>query len=346
MNRLDYGRLALIAKQLKPFRGTDNHFPIAMRTHTYKRFSVETDDRGNEEYHVYYGYSWYEVEVSAEEMAKRGNKWHGRTVTEANGTKKHYEYAREWNEIGIVRNDNTLELTANSLHQGTRYFLSNMFNRYGSDVVSSVRHGGVIYREFQGNYREGYTNTKIIPLFRGQRINLDTAMSVLDYEVRTQRVNRTRSKEVLAEYDESLKLNEILFKTMSRGVFEDSLKEVFDEAMPNLEDSRYWRSASAARKMMDYATAQVKTDIFKAVCATMMGEGIYQSWTIGTNSGYWSKDSYEPEDYYRLAKQKIVRHILQGSGALDVKLYKPNEPYPSSNWDVRVMLNNNLVRTY
>lgn len=345
--RLDYARLTDIVKQVKPFRKTENEYPIGMRTQTYKRFSAEKDAEGDTFFRIYYGYIWNEVEVNAEQYALI-KKWGGRAVTEADGSKKYYTYEQSWNDIGIVRKDNTLELTANHLHQGTRYFLSNMFNRYGTEVISSVRHGGVIYREFEGNYKDGYTSTKIIPLFKGQRISLDTCTSVLDYEVHLSKVNRTKSKEVLAEYEDPLKLTELLFKTMTPEVFVDSLKEVFVEAMPEPDEgSRWlWRNAIAARKMMDYATAQVKADIFKSVCATMMGEGIYNAWSIGSDNSYPNNVAYEPEDFFKLAKQKIIKRIRQGSGALDVRVFKPNEPYPSSNWDITVSTYGKQIQTY
>ena len=345
-NRLSYERLEYIAKTDRPYRGTTNHYPIHNRKHSYKRFSAEIGKDGNVEFHIYYGYSLTKIEVSAERYAKERKHSGGTIYDELYKTTKYYIYKRDWTEVGVVRKDNTFELTATNLYQGTRYFLASMFNNYRARVIASVKHGGTIYCEYEGGYNVSYANTKVIPLFKGQRIDLETNSSVLNYEVHTHKVNRARSKEVLAEYDAPLKFTELVFKTMTREVFHDSLIEVFKEALPEGMEGGYWRD-DRARKVMDYATAQVKGDMFKAICATMIGEKIYQARSIVAGyTHYYPTDYIKPEDYYRVAKQKIVKYIRRDSSAFDVKVYKANEAYPSSNWDIYVKLDGKNMQTY
>lgn len=343
---LDYGRLSHIAKTTTPYRGTTNTYPIGKRGQSYKRFAVETDKDGIAFYRIYYQYHWEEEEVTAEVYNSRNpKKWGGRTETATNGDKKYYEYVKYWNEVGVVRKDNTFELTARSVHQGTRGFLTDMFNVYRSEVVSSVRHGGVIYREYTGSYTEGYTTTKIIPLFKGQRISLHNITSVINYEVHLSKVNRTRSKQVLEDFAEPLKFAEVLFTTLTPELFKDSLQEVFSEVFPVRDSDYMWRSVSTSRQMLEYAKAQSKVDIFKSICAYMMGYGLYNTWSVGSYNSVHGV--YEPAGRcFNLAKQKIVRGIRQANGALDVKVYKANEVYPSSTWDIQIMNDFNQVVTY
>jgi hypothetical protein len=218
-----------------------------------------------------------------------------------------------------------------------------MIGQYLSYFTSSVRHGGTIYKENIGTWRNP-TVTKIIPLFKGQRIDLNTMTSVVDYEVRLPAVNRTRSKDIMAKYADALKFNEAMFKTMSSEVFEMSLREVYEEVFG--KTGYTWRNAEKANKMLAYASEHVDTDMYKAICATMMGEGIHSAWTIGCDLSSWTNSSYEAHTYFKAAKEKIAKRIKLGGGALDIKVYKANEPYPSNKWEIGIYLNNKQVTAY
>jgi hypothetical protein len=266
-----------------------------------------------------------------------------RVETQADNSVKYIVWDRLWDEIGVVRKDNTFELTSNRMHQGTRYFINAMFNKYQSEVVSSIRHGGAIYREWTGSWGNR-TTTKIIPLFIGQRINLETNNSVLDYEVHLSKVNRTRTKEVMSEYVEAIKFNEVMFKTMTEDSFIASLKEVYAEA---IKEGERWRSSNAMSCMLNYATEQVKVDMFKSICATMMATS-YRLWSYGSdnNNSYYGEMDYAPYVYYTQALKKINRQLKIGANALDSVVYKANEAYPSNTWDITLLHNGNPVRQY
>jgi hypothetical protein len=231
------------------------------------------------------------------------------------------------------------------MHQGTRYFLSAMFNNYQSEIVSSVKHGGVIYRAWTGTWANK-TITKVIPFFTGQRINLETNSSVLDYEVYLSKVNRTKTKEVMAEYVEALKFNEVMFKTMSNEAFLASLQETYAEAVT---EGERWRSSKSVAFMQSYAREYVKVDMFKSICATMMLSH-YRLWAYGSEVNRSNNHNYDgditPHDYYLSARKKIDRQIKIGANALDAVIYKANEPYPSNTWDITVIHNGNTVRQY
>jgi hypothetical protein len=344
-NRLSYERLEHITKTNKPYRGTTNEYPLSYREHSYKRFFKETDAKGDSYFRIIYGYKYVDRYITKEEHdAMTAKGLYTRVETQADNSVKYMVWERFWDEVGVVRKDNTFELTTDRMHQGTRYFINAMFNKYQSEVVSSVKHGGAIYREWTGSWGNR-TTTKIIPLFIGQRINLETNSSVLDYEVHLSKVNRTRTKEVMSEYVEALKFTEVMFKTMSEDSFKSALQETYAEA---ITEGEKWRSSKAMEFMRSYATKQVKVDMFKAICATMMTAN-YRLWSYGsernTNNYYGEMDS-TPHDYYLSARKKIDRQIKIGANALDAIVYKANEAYPSNTWDITVLHNGNPVRQY
>jgi hypothetical protein len=343
-NRLSYERLEHIANTNKPYRGTTNEFPLTKRAHSYKRFFKETDAKGEPFFRIIYGYKYIDRYIDkAEYDAKQAEGLYVRVETQADNSVKYIVWDRHWDEIGIVRKDNTFELTATNLHQGTRYFISAMFNKYQCEVLSSVRHGGAIYKEWTGTWNNP-TVTKVIPLFKGQRINLDTNNSVLDYEVHLSKVNRTRTKQIMAEYVEAIKFNEVMFKTMTEDSFISSLKEVYAEA---ITEGERWRSSQAVARMLEYATEHVKVDMFKSICATMMASS-YRLWSYGSdnNNSYFGQMDYSPHVYYTQALKKIDRQLKIGANALDAIVYKANEAYPSNTWDITVLHNGNTVRQY
>jgi len=164
-NRLSYERLEHIAKTNKPYRGTTNEFPLTKRAHSYKRFFRETDAKGEAYFRIIYGYKYvdrYITKTEYDTMQAKG--LYVRVETQADNSVKYIVWDRNWDEIGIVRKDNTFELTATNMHQGTRYFISSMFNNYMGEVLSSIRHGGVIYKEYTGTWTK-QTITKVVVNF-------------------------------------------------------------------------------------------------------------------------------------------------------------------------------------
>jgi hypothetical protein len=343
-NRLSYERLEHITKTNKPYRGTTNEYPLSYREHSHKRFIAETDASGDTYFRIIYGYKYVDRYVDKAEYDDMDAKGlYVRVETQADNSVKYIVWDRLWDEIGVVRKDNTFELTSNRMHQGTRYFIQAMFNKYQGDVLASVRHGGVIYREWTGTWNDK-TVTKIIPLFVGQRIDLETNSSVLDYEVHLSKVNRTRTKEIMSEYVDAIKFNEVIFKTMTEDSFTAGLKEVYAEA---LTEGERWRSSNAVARMLEYAKNNVKVDMFKSICATMMATS-YRLWSYGSdnNNSYYGQMDYAPYVYYTQALKKIDRQIKIGANALDSVVYKANEPYPSNTWDIKVIHNGNTVSQY
>ena len=342
-NYLNYNRLTDIVKNNKPYRKTTDRFPLSYRQHGYKCFFVKQDENGDTEYHIAYQWKYTEVEVTKAEYDDMSARQIWGIRDRGNGV--YVKWVRDWDIIGVVHKDNTFELTTDRLHQGTRYFLSQMFNVYNSEVVSSIKHGGAIYREYEGNYTDGYTNLIVIPLFKGQKIDLTTNRSVVNYEVQLPYVNRQRSKEVMAEYKDNLNVAEMFFKSMTNEVFRSEMEEVYNEVYASLDEKPTWRNQEAGITMEDYAKAHTKTDMFKTIYAVMMYRGVLNSWSLGSGSPYY-QSSRTPIEYFKSARQHLIKRLKLENNVHDIKTYKANEAYPSNSWEVRILVDGNLVRAY
>lgn len=360
MNYLSYERLTKITETQKPYRRTTNRYPLSYREHGYKCFFVEKDAQGNIEYHIAYQHAHTEKELTkseADAITATGG-WVG-TTQRSNGTIKYYVWERHWHMLGIVRNDNTFEFTTSNLHQGDRMFLSATMGKHGSEVVSSVKHGGAIYREYIRDdektiaKREDnrwsptyYIDTKIIPLFKGQRINLESNESVINYEVHLPYVNRKRSKEVVSKYKDEIQVAETFFKTMTSEVFASEMQEVYNKVFADDEDKPSWRSHAAETTMLKYAKSRLQEDLYEGLYALMMGLGVLNSWAIGCGNQYYRDRGHFPLTYFQIAYQKFIKYIKLENGALDVKVYSSNELYPSNAWEVKILVDGNEVRAY
>jgi len=358
-NYLQYARLAHIAKTNKPYRKSTDRFPLSYRQHSYKCFFVKQDENGDDEYHIAYHHRYREQSITKTQFDNEKVNNH---LVRDRGNGNYFMWVKDWDIVGVVRKDNTFEFTTNQIHQGTRQFLASMFNVYYSEVVSSIKHGGAIYREYERDEEKTnakqanrvdnrwcptyYKDTKVIPLFKGQRIDLATNSSVINYEVHLPYVNRKRSKEVMVGYKDTLGVAELFFKTMTGDVFRSEMREVYDEVYADMETKPSWRDNEAADKLMAYTKSQINNDMYKAMYATMMYSGSLNAWSIGTNNQYYNNDRYEPHQYFKYAKDKIIKQLKLENNVHDIKTFKANEAYPTNTWEVKVLVDGKQVRVY
>ena len=356
MKMLNYERLSRIVKDIKPYRRTKNskdtidRYPLDWRKHGYKCFFVEKDANGDNEYHIAYQHEYNKAEITKAEYDELVAKRSWGVRDEGGGI--YTKYVRGWHVLGIVRKDNTFEFTTETMHQGDRMFLTSNMGIYHSEVVSSVKHGGTIYREYERDeerssseygWGTAWKDTIVIPLFKGQRINIETNRSVLNYEVRLPYVNRQRSKEVMAEYREPLQIAEMFFKTMTSEVFASEMQEVYKEVFG---DDDPWANKEAVDKMLGYAETQIDKDIYKYMYALMMSNRILNSWNIGQNNQYYRNHTHFPLTYFQSARTKFIKTIKLCNHVLEDKVYSANELYPSNAWAVKIFVDGERVRAY
>ena len=135
----NYQRLLKISETQKPYRKSESRYPFSDRRYGYKHF-FKQEVNGVPEFVLCYGYDN-----------------HG-------GIDK--------NQFARIRSDNSIEFIRVEpfMYQGLRMIMSAFHYRNGY-FRSSVRHGGIIYNKLIDEH-EGIW--RIIPIFKGLRMNMDT----------------------------------------------------------------------------------------------------------------------------------------------------------------------------
>lgn len=363
MNKLSYERLKKVTETEKPYRGTTDRYPIWHRGHAHKCFFVKKDEQGNDEYHIAYGYNYGRKEITKEEhdlvmKIQEDNKIQRRLrkpikrvpyvytnggYTMQGGTTEpvtYWQSIKDFDIVGVVRSDNTFEFTQEKyLGQGTRYFLTHMFGgTYWRAFTSQVRKGGVVYEE----YSEGNT-VKTIPIFKGQRLDLATNTSVINYTVHLPRVNRKRANQVLGGRKLEFKFMESVFKAMPSDVFINELQDTFKDVFGEAKD--VWRGETEIDKLVKFAMECKDTDPVKSLYAIMISRGIANAWYLARQGQQWGAGP-NPLSYFNLIKKHMVNQLIRDGGALDIKEVKPNEIYKGNSWGAMVTVDSKQVTVY
>lgn len=347
---LSYERLSNIVRDIKPYGKTKasidtrDRYPFDWRKHSHKCFFVEKDAQGNDEYHIAYQQNYKRVEITEDEyktIQASQDSWMANKNSEGVYTKS----VRHWTILGIVRNDNTFEFTSDYMGQGDRMYLTSTLGVYRGEIVSSIKHGGTIYREYVGSYREGFKDTMVIPIFKGQRFNIDTNRSVIDYEVQLPYVNKQRNKGIMAKYKDELNFAETMFKTMTNEVFASEMQDVYNEVFPT-DTKPSWPNGEAVQTVCEYANENLRDDLYRYMYALMLSSRVLNAWNIGTGNKYYTQYINEPHTYFQATKKKFIKGIKLLNNVLDNKVYKANEMYPSNTWAVKILVNGSEVKAY
>jgi hypothetical protein len=339
MARFSYERLLGITKDTKPYRGTGNQYPIMDRNHGYKRFHVHMVD-GKIEFHLQHGFR-YDLQVITKERyvyLKDVKKHYMPSIDVGeDGEDRYRNYERSPQMIGIVREDNTFEFTADDLHQGIRYFLSQGFNGW---FYSSVKHGGVICKCSSGYYSH---NHKYIPIFKGMRVNADTFIphdsQYGGYTVISRNVNRKKGKEVTQQYRDKLKFAEVMYKTMDIDAFRNELMET-KKSMGRFE---YWNKEEHKSRLIE-ADALIESDSIKGVAMFMILFNIMYANNI--SEGYSARSTIEPHSYYVGFFEKFIKQMYIKHNAFDNTETKLVDGVRSSNWATVLKDNGVVVKQY
>jgi hypothetical protein len=333
-----YDRLKTITESNKPYRGSTNRYPFQYRHQSSKYFFAEVVD-GKTEYHVVYGKKWVEVEVTKEEHDKAyalndGQEWQYRIRGVA--PKVYVKQCQAPDVILIVRDDNTVEFTADELHQGTRYFLTDNVRGY---FEANCKLGGAVYR----NQHDGTT----IPIFKGLRLNAQT-MEVHEsskYEVRLPRVDRKKSKASVAKYELPLMIAKTMLTMMDFDAFSNELKEATDELDKAFEGKTMW-DRNVRSQMQQYALANMDSDPLRSVTLSMVAfdishaRSIASGWSKGFVSGYSQMNMYDAV----MTKMKKQTYVKDDTFTYDV--VKSGESLTSCGWKTKLFVNGKETKQY
>lgn len=202
MNHISYKRLSDFADRTPPYRGTKNKYPLFERRYSRYNFTVD-EENGQRIFRIHAGDRWDRIGITKEEYES------GIYEDAHHSTYSWPEYCRferKSNEVGIVRPDNTFQITRDKFYQSERMFLDRMVHGcYNSDV----RRGGVIYRDDWRN------PTIMYPIVRDMKFLCERIPTpVGNYQLFTRRVDRKGAKETLKPYEDFYNISYAMMKSM------------------------------------------------------------------------------------------------------------------------------------
>lgn len=344
---LSWNRLTDITKNEKPYRGTDNRYPVANRRHNTKCFYVE-ELNGERVYRVTYGHSHHHLDATEEEYNANPDRIR-KYVNDDNGTVTYTRYEVRPNTIGIVRSDNTFEFT------GTRYAYgqgtNSIMTSWSKGVFyQSSRHGGMVYREGHPlSYGGGVT--LFHPIFEGMRLHIDTMKPHESsiYQVVGKKVNRKLGNEFLKRYESFYSVNEAMLKTMEwKGFIETAI----DVVKPHVseEDRSWWMSAEQKNSLLKFAEENIDVAPLDAGIAFMCVYDIHNLFrrvrSAMANEKYWGSDT-EPANYFMNLKRKLNKELYRSHPeVMTLVEHDMGCPYPANEWGVDIYVNGEEVQQY
>jgi hypothetical protein len=349
---ISYSNLVRISQTEKPIRGTTNKFPYSKRTHSSKFFLAEQVN-GETEFHLYYGYEYLtnmltkaEFDAKKDKLSKRELDRYYVSLNEVS------YYEKKPKKFGIIRSDNSLEICTEDADQGTRLMLSHMiWQGVSGGVVNSIRHGGTVFKT--------YTSDKVVPIFKGLRVYIDRDEIRIhpdcNYKVITRSLDKTKSAQVMKPYRKKLKFVETMFKTVDSPTFmSDFMNVIVDTEHPYLEklktDGTWYDGIE--KDAMEYAESIFESNPMNAMYHIMVVSN--SNWIRYRIREYLDNDlhaerfrsySYSPIAYFNDAKRKFERHLKLSNDIFTKHTYLAGESYPSSVWQIDVILNDQVVRT-
>jgi hypothetical protein len=333
-----YDRLKHITEIEKPYRGSTNRYPFRYRKQSTKYFLVEVVD-GKTEYHVVYGRKWFETEITKEEhdkahALKNGEEWRYRI---RDGKYLKQDHAPD--VILVVRDDNTVEFTADHLHQGTRHFLTQNVRGW---FEANRKLGGVVYR--QSRYSSGSVTT---PIFKGLRADAQTMRMHKDseYEVRLPRVDRKKSMQAMTKYKTPFTIAKTMLSIMDFDAFCHELKGAKEDMDSAFEGANIW-TKGVREQMQEYALTYMDSDPLRSVSLSMIAFDIYHARSISSG---WSKGFSETHNQMTMytavfTKMKNQTYIKEDTFNYDV--IKSGESLTSCGWKAKLFVNGKETNQY
>jgi hypothetical protein len=351
---ISYSNLVRITQTEKPIRGTTNKFPYFKRSHSGKFFLVE-EVNGVKEFHLSYGSEYIAHNLTQDEWQSKQNEMSTRELNRVNIYRDQITYHEIVSKkFGIVRSDNSLEITTDDADQGTRLMLNNMiWQGISGGVVNSIRHGGTVFKT--------YTSDKIVPIFKGLRVYIDRDEIRIhpdcNYKVVTRSLDKTKSSLVMKPYRKKLKFVETIFKTMDGVTFmTDFMDVIVNTDHPYLEklktDGTWYDEIDS--DAIKYANSIFESNPMNAMYHFMVAFNSnwikyrireYMDEQGNLDKYHVSSGRYNPIAFFNDAKRKFERIMKLSSDIFIKHTYHAGQPYPSSIWQIDVILNDQVVRT-
>ena len=325
-----YDRLTEITNNLSPFRGTPNRFPWDSRRRSEKCIYVRKEGEDTV-FDISYGHE-HDTEVISKEAyhsyVASGQSQYVRLYRDFYVNKDVYVYmTKRPAMLGTVRPDNTFEFTNDTYGQGDRIMLSNHSNGYFN--VNS-RLGGLVYT--QGH--------ALMPIYKGMRVDCGTMRPTEDFSVFVKNVDRSKSKNLLKNYEKFFKVSETMFKAIDHATFKASAREI----ITNIDDyiSRWGRCG----ELIDKGYELIEESPFDAM--TYMIAGLNTNYCLASLSeqstlGSWGGRRSDPHYLFMSAKKSIMKEIYKRNPIFSEREFTAGNVYPASTWGIILRVNGKEV---
>lgn len=352
---LNYDELCKVVDTELPFRGRKRkEYPLQHRKDGRRYFTVEGEGK-DRSFRIYNGLDWARVILTKEEYDAKVAANESRVYS--NGNTDYFQWVDSPSELCVVSGDGFATITAKHMGQGNRrlldychdyrYYGSRYYgSRYYGYFLSSVGHGGVIYK----NSKE----TKMFPICAGMRINFNdmTLDPSSEYELIGRRVNRKKSKELHQQREEFFKVTKAMMSSIPKRVFADMSHELLIDheiIEPDVTgSSRFWR-------MKDLKVAE-KT---KAIAFELMDSSPLDAAALFCclydTKGFWREAQHTtlikdtPVDYlYESMCRKIWEDTYRRNqlSVMESKSFEVGKPFPWSLGKYEFYQNGELLPQY
>lgn len=333
---LNYKYLENKALKNPPYRGTTNRFPLLGRK-SLSYYFLRVQEGDQVVFDICYGSRWHQKSVSSVEAAKYENK---DVSVHPDGHGGLFVYEKVHNEMLRVRPDDTIQfVTAGTLGQGERYFLSKFFT---GNFSNNSRLGGVIYR----------SQSKLLPIYRGLRIRPDMT-PIDDVRVTVRSVDRKKSRELTKRYETFFKVSEVMLKTISTP-------DAWSQLVVDVAQQNDTVIKSSSKRYNDYVSKEVKDrfvslmddaplDAF--VLAALYHDTRFVRELVDRGGKYpsWAHTNlrFLPEQVFETTKRRMLKDLYKASPEIFTSQTHPlGTPYKSTDWGVLITENGNRVTPY
>ena len=338
MQALNYTRLNSISNSVSPYRGSLNRFPIGSRRQNNKYFLVG-EDNGERVFNIVYGQHWKSVQLTKQEhdeLVKQGSpRIH--SYQNSDGKWEYYKYEVSPNILGVVRPDNTFEFDGGSYGQGDRGIMSSW--SYGWFSTDS-RRGGMVWTNRTN------AGTRIMPVYRGMRIDCETMQPTKPITVVGRKVDRKVGKTLLAKYVDFYMTTEVMTKAMDYDVFVKTMVEVVEEHLGEINSNTNWSVfADKADTLVNSAPLDAAMLYIYAWDVGNMRWNVRRF--MDTSYSRFSAHEDTPHDMFINLKRRLNKEIYKANDGVFKKVeYTNQEMYPPSEWGYTVMVDGVEVKQY
>ena len=316
-----------------PYRGT-NKYPMGNRSNT-SNYAEVVEVGDDIQFNICHGWEHVTTPIS---KAKYDliKDMKGRNVRE-DTTGVCEEYTRGSRPLLLLRSDNTIEFTRQSLWQGDNMKLSEWL---GGTAYNSYKMSGTAFTSWRST-----SNNENFPVFQGLRVDAETLEPHnQNIQVFRRTIDRKKSKALMGKYRGVFKGVEAMMRCMDTDTFMVSVKDIYDEyAYVHDQDNSYLASNDAFRlgeKLFDEGS------YFDAAVLLAIGCDVngMSSWAI--------RNYTAGQRYNRVVPVTLVTHML---ARLSKSVYKTHKPFheeevpfgkvTGSEWGLRIMVDGQEIKS-